>query len=140
MTCGLCDGPSLPSSTVPNSSSDDNSTPSYSRKEVEVDQTSDKFPYTDIIFDVRREPNFASTTINEGTEMNNRSVCYIDTDDSDIDIDSSSCESGAESDYNPVDMSEEELSDIEADNEPLSHGDFKEGMKFITFFRHYSCF
>ena len=80
MTRGLCDGPSLPSSTVPNSSSDDNSTPSYSRKEVEVDQTSDKFPvttydepitemvdvavntdlsfapYTDIIFDVPARP------------------------------------------------------------------------------------
>ena len=46
MTRGLRDGPSLPSSTVPNSSSDDNSTPSYSRKEVEIDQTSDKFPVT----------------------------------------------------------------------------------------------
>ena len=89
-------------------------------------------PYTDIIFDVRREPNFASTTINEGTKTNNRSVCYSDTDDSDIDIDSSSCESGAESDYNPVNTSEEELSDIESDNEPLSHDDSKEGMKFIT--------
>ena len=83
---------------------------------------------------MRREPNFASTTINEGTETNNRSVCYSDTDDSDIDIDSSSCESGAESDYNPADTSEEEHSDIEADNEPLSRDDSKKGMKFITFF------
>ena len=91
-------------------------------------------PYTDVIFDARRKPNFASTTINEGTETKNRSVCYSDTDDSDIDIDSSSCESGAESDYNPVATSEEELSDIEADNEPLSHDDSKEGMKFIPFF------
>ena len=32
------------------------------------------------------------------------------------------------------------FSDIEADNEPLSHDASKEGMKFITFFRHYSCF